>query len=81
MNARTLLVTGLGLLVLGLLLVLGMDNPATSSSQQAVLLQGYLTNLCSLVGSGLVVVAGLASALRKPEPRAAQQPPALDHYS
>lgn len=73
---------GLGLLLLGLLLVLGIDNPATSTSQQVVLVQGYLSNVCSLMGSGLVVSAGLISALRKPQPQQRpQQQPWLDHYS
>lgn len=70
---------GIGLLLLGLLLVLGIDNPATNSSQQAVLVQGYLSSACATAGVGFVVVAGLASALRprKQEPSI----PVADHYS
>lgn len=79
MTPRMLLSVGLGLLLLGLLLVLGIDNPATNSSQQAVLVQSYLSNACATAGAGFVVVAGLASALRprKEEPSS----PVIDHYS
>ena len=79
MTPRALLATGIGLLLLGLLLVLGIDNPVTNVSQQAVLVQSYLSNACATAGAGLVVVAGLVSALR---PRG-QEPvdPGIDHYS
>lgn len=79
MTPRALLSVGIGLLLLGLLLVLGIDNPATNVSQQAVFVQGYLSNACATAGAGFVVVAGLASALR---PRG-QKPadPEIDHYS
>ena len=78
MKPRTLLLAGLGLLVFGLLLLLGIDNPATNSSQQAVVVQGYLSNACAVTGSGLVVVAALVAALRRPEQTL---PPTIDHYS
>ena len=79
MTPRTLLSVGIGLLLFGLLLILGIDNPATNSSQQAVLVQGYLSNACATAGAGFVVVAGLASALRprKQEPTT----PVIDHFS
>lgn len=79
MTPRALLSTGLALLLLGLLLVLGIDDPATDASQQAVLVLGYLSNACAIAGAGLVVVAGLVSAL---QPRS-QRPvdPGIDHYS
>jgi hypothetical protein len=79
MTPRSLLSVGIGLLLLGLLLILGTDNPATNASQQAVLVQGYLSNACATAGAGLVVVSGLASFLR---PRR-QEPvdPVIDHYS
>lgn len=79
MTPRTLLSLGLGLLLLGLLLVLGIDNPATNSSQQAVLVQGYLSNACATAGTGFVVVAGLASALRPREEEPST--PVIDHGS
>jgi len=74
-----LLSLGSGLLLLGLLLILGIDNPATNVSQQAALIQGYVSHACATVGAGLVAVAGLASALR----RRPQTPigPEIDHYS
>lgn len=79
MTPRVLLSVGIGLLLLGLLLILGIDNPATNASQQAVLVQSYLSNACAAVGAGLVVVAGLASALR---PRGQEEvDPLIDHYS
>lgn len=76
-----LLLTGLGLLLLllGLLLILGIDNPATQTLQQASVVQGYLANAGSMVGAGLVVVAALVSALRRSTDSA--EPPAIDHYS
>lgn len=79
MTSRSLLSVGIGLLLLGLLLILGIDNPATNVSQQAVLVQGYLSNVCATAGAGFVVVAGLVSALRPRE----QKPvaPESDHYS
>lgn len=79
MTARALLSVEIGLLLLGLLLVLGIDDPATGVSQRAVLVQGYLSNACATAGAGFVVVAGLAGALR---PRG-QEPvePKIDHYS
>ena len=79
MTPRALLSVGLGLLLLGLLLILGNDNQATNVSQEAALVQGYLSNACAMAGAGFVVVAGLASALR---PRG-QEPvdPVIDHYS
>ncbi len=79
MTARTLLVTGLGLLLLGLLMILGLDNPATQTVQQASLVQGYLANVSSMVGAGLIVVAALVSArVRSAD---STEPPAIDHYS
>ena len=79
MTSRALLSVGLGLLLLGLLLILGIDNPATNVSQQAALVQGYLSNACATAGAGFVVVAGLASALRPREQR--EVDPEVDHYS
>ena len=79
MTPRALLSVGIGLLLLGLLLILGIHNPATNVSQQAALVQGYLSNACATAGAGFVVVAGLASALRQREPRAVD--PEIDHYS
>lgn len=79
MTPRALLSVGIGLLLLGLLLVLGIDNPATNASQQAVFVQGYLSNACATAGAGFVVVAGLASALRPREQK--QVVSAIDHYS
>ena len=79
MTPRALLSVGIGLLLLGLLLILGIDNPATNVSQHAALVQGYLSNACATVGAGFVVVAGLASALRRREQRAAD--PEVDRYS
>lgn len=64
MTPRSLLSVGVGLLVVGLLLILGIDNPFTNASQQAVLVQSYLSNACATAGAGLIAVAGLASALR-----------------
>ena len=79
MTPRALLSVGIGLLLLGLLLVLGIDSTATSVSQQAALVLGYLSNVCATAGAGFVAVAGLASALRPREQRAVD--PEVDHYS
>ena len=79
MTPRALLSVGIGLLLLGLLLVLGIDSTATSVSQQAALVLGYLSNACATAGAGFVAVAGLASALRPREQRAVD--PEVDHYS
>jgi len=78
MTPRTLLTTGLGLLVLGLLLVLGVDDTATEGSQQSAAVLSYLAGACSLTGSGLVVAAAVVKALR---PRTTQEPPAVDHWA
>jgi hypothetical protein len=79
MTPRALLSVGIGLLFLGLLLILGIDNPATNASQQAVLVQSYLSNACATAGAGLVVVAGLASSLRSRRQESLE--PVIDHYS
>ena len=78
MNPRMLVMTGLGLLLLGLLLVLGMSNPLTNVSQQAVTVQSYASHACATTGTGLIIVAALVSALRRPEK---VHPTPLDHYS
>lgn len=78
MSPRTLLGTGLGLLLLGLLLGPGLSSSSTGS-QHVVFVQGYLSHVAATVGAGLVVVAALVSALR---PSGTTGPaPALDHYS
>ena len=79
MTPRALLLTGLGLLVTGLLLVLAIDtDPAGAGGPTTALVQGYLSHACALVGTGLVVVAALLSS---PRPRRPTEPPAVDHYA
>ena len=79
MTPRAMLLTGLGLLAVGLLLVLDAD--AATASPGAVLTRGYLANACALVGAGLVVGAALLRSLRPPPPAPRTAPPAIDHYS
>ena len=79
MTPRALLSVGIGLLLLGLLLILGIDNPVTNVSQQAVLVLSYLSNVCATAGAGFLVVAGLASALRPREQK--EVDPEIDHYA
>ena len=67
MTPRTLLVTGLGLLLLGLLLVLGFEYTASNFTRQWAIAQQYLATACSMVGAGLVVVAALLAGLRARE--------------
>ena len=78
MTALRLLLTGLGLLFVGLLLSL---DPLGASLQDPVLLGArvFFVQAATLVGSGLVVSAALVSALRPaPEPARA---PDIDHYA
>lgn len=79
MSPRALLLTGLGTLLLGLLLVLTIDTDLAPASTRAVLAQGYLANACVLIGSGLVLLAAVLSALRSREP--APPAPTIDYYS
>ena len=65
--------------MLGLLLILGIDNAATNVSAQAALAQNYLSNACATAGAGFVVVAGLVRALRPRQQRAHDTE--IDHYS
>lgn len=75
MTALRLLVIGLGLLLLALLLVADLVvDPAAVSGVRT-----WAVQVLTLVGAGLVVSAGLVSALT---PRPAPAPePATDHYA
>lgn len=77
MNPLSLLLSGLGLLLLGLLFVLGIDDAPEAGSARSELAKGYAANACALVGAGLVVVAAF---LRATQPRL-PGPPSIDHYS
>ena len=76
MTPRALLVTGVSILVLGLL-VLAIDTD-TATDAPLALVQGYLALVCVVVGCALVILSAALSALRRrPKP----PPPSIDHYS
>ena len=76
MTALRLLVTGLGLVLLAFVLVTSTPwfEPTFLSAR------GLLVLVLTLTGTGLVVSAGLVSALATP-PRVPAEPPAVDHYA
>ena len=77
MTALRLLVTGLGLLLLALLLVMTFSSWVEPS---VFSVRFWVLRVLTFVGCGLTVAAGLVSALdthrRSPAPE-----PAVDHYS
>ena len=75
MTALRLLVTGLGLLLLALVVLTSGPwfEPTVLS------FRGWSVLVLTVVGSGLVVSAGLVSALTAP-PRTTAPEPAVDHY-
>jgi hypothetical protein len=79
MTPLRLLLAGLGLLLLSLLVVLGLFSGPPTGTPGVTPVQAWCTQVLTLVGSGLVVAAGLVSALA---PRPAPAPePAVDHYA
>ena len=78
MTALRLLVTGLGLTLLSFLLVTAFFAPWIEPSLLSV--RGLLVLVLALTGTGLVVSAGLVSALTAP-PRTPVAEPAVDHYA
>ena len=72
MTARTILLTGLGVLLLSLLLVLDMGDVSP--------VRAWLMSVLPLIGSGLVVVSALVSALTRVEAAPVREPE-IDHYS
>ena len=79
MSPRALLFTGVGTLAVGLFLLLSINTDPATASGRALLAQGYVSNVCVLVGSGLVLLAAVFSALRSRNP--AVPAPNIDHYS
>ena len=78
MTPPRLLLTGLGLLLLAFVLL--TSSPPASAPPSAVSLRSWLVLTSTLVGRGLVVAAGLVSALTADRSTAAAEP-AVDHYS
>ena len=78
MTALRLLVTGLGLLLLAFLLVTAFVSPWVEPTPLSA--RGLLVLVLALTGTGLVVSAGLVSALTTP-PRVPAAAPAVDHYA
>ena len=72
MTPRTILLTGLGLLLLSLLLVLDMEDVGP--------VRAWLMSVLPMIGSGLVVVSALVSALTRTEAAPVHEPE-IDHYS
>ena len=75
MTALRLLVTGLGLLLVALVVV--TSGPWFAPT--VLSLRGWSALVLTAVGCGLVVSAGLVSALKASE-RATAPEPAVDHY-
>ena len=72
MTPRTILLTGLGVLLLSLLLVLDMEDVGP--------VRAWLMSVLPTIGSGLVVVSALVSALTRVSAPPVHEPE-IDHYS
>lgn len=79
-STRALLLVGLGLLVLGLLVAPDLVD-LQGIQGQSLLARGYISNVCSLLGVGLVLAASVISAVKKQMQPSSPPPPAIDHYS
>ncbi len=81
-SPRALLGTGLGLLVVGLLLVPQIGDPdAMTVGPHAFVIRGYLSSACALVGAGLLVAAAAISSLTRQPRQPKADEPGIDHYS
>jgi hypothetical protein len=80
MTALRLLLTGLGLLLLAFLVVVDLLVDSTVPGPSVLSLRGWTVLALTLVGAGLVVLAGLVSALTAPRRTPAPEP-AVDHYA
>jgi hypothetical protein len=80
MTPRALLWTGLGLLGVSLLLVLGLVSGPPAAAGALLGVRAWFVQVLTLVGAGLVVSAAALLSLA----RARQAPvvePSIDHYS
>jgi hypothetical protein len=76
-----LLLVGLVLLLVGLLVVPDLSD-FEGIPGQSLVVRGYVSNVCSLLGVGLVLAASVISAVKKQQQQPTPPPPpAIDHYS
>ena len=80
MTALRLLLVGLGLLLLAFLLVVDLFAQWHLEEPSLLSIKGWFVTVLTLVGCGLVVSAGLLSALAA-ERRSPAPEPAVDHYA
>lgn len=83
MSTRALLLVGLALLLVGLVVFPDSSNldGLDGLDGRSRVIRGYVANICSLLGVGLVLAASVLSAVKRMQQPTPPPPPAVDHNS